>query len=546
MPRRCWCSMRSRRRWRGRGQAERARRRQERRLRRGPERCRHGAAAVARAAKAIAKAPIHAYRWTLKPLIGWECRHLPTCSEYALEAIELQRRLARQLAGAVARVPLPPVGHARLRSACPTSAASAIRWRPGATAAGGCARRLRPGALRPADALSCRRGGPAAPRPRARPALWRARTTCAPRRGRGATPCDLQAGQLGRIEGRGQLDGAAAQGPLPPPAGRTCARRRYCPARDGARPGPPASRRAPVSSADSSRRGAASCAIGPRAGAGGGVQRRAWAAVGAGLFGGAMMADGPTTSAVRASASMRAVDADELMMISERPETPAGTIGLERRQAEQRDGPRAGRDGMALRERDAGAAGRAGARSCCAGRRAGGPDLNRQAVCDAGSATMVGATTMRGSPRCAAPRRDAMPTQCTAQRQRSARAERQRAACRCGRARCSAGPRAVLSAEQSSMLASLSARSRTACRMRSRSCAALLLALLLAPLEELLEQPLLLGRIGRRRARRLLARQLRVDAAGGGVPAGPWRPPSASASRPPPSSGSSPARWRRD
>ena len=40
------------------------------------------------AAKAVAKAPVHAYRWTLKPLIGWECRHLPTCSEYALEAID--------------------------------------------------------------------------------------------------------------------------------------------------------------------------------------------------------------------------------------------------------------------------------------------------------------------------------------------------------------------------------------------------------------------------------------------------------------------------
>jgi len=36
----------------------------------------------------IAKAPVHAYRWTLKPLVGWECRHLPTCSEYALDAID--------------------------------------------------------------------------------------------------------------------------------------------------------------------------------------------------------------------------------------------------------------------------------------------------------------------------------------------------------------------------------------------------------------------------------------------------------------------------
>jgi putative membrane protein insertion efficiency factor len=45
-------------------------------------------AGAARAARALAKAPVHAYRWTLKPLMGLECRHLPTCSEYALEAID--------------------------------------------------------------------------------------------------------------------------------------------------------------------------------------------------------------------------------------------------------------------------------------------------------------------------------------------------------------------------------------------------------------------------------------------------------------------------
>ncbi len=45
-------------------------------------------AALGRAARAVAKAPVRAYRWTLKPLIGMECRHLPTCSEYALEAID--------------------------------------------------------------------------------------------------------------------------------------------------------------------------------------------------------------------------------------------------------------------------------------------------------------------------------------------------------------------------------------------------------------------------------------------------------------------------
>ena len=47
----------------------------------------YGAARIA--GKVIAKAPVHLYRWTLKPLIGWECRHLPTCSEYALEAIDI-------------------------------------------------------------------------------------------------------------------------------------------------------------------------------------------------------------------------------------------------------------------------------------------------------------------------------------------------------------------------------------------------------------------------------------------------------------------------
>lgn len=31
---------------------------------------------------------IHAYRWVLSPWIGQGCRHDPSCSSYALEAIE--------------------------------------------------------------------------------------------------------------------------------------------------------------------------------------------------------------------------------------------------------------------------------------------------------------------------------------------------------------------------------------------------------------------------------------------------------------------------
>lgn len=39
-------------------------------------------------ARAIFKAPILVYRYTLSAFIGRQCRFLPTCSEYALEAID--------------------------------------------------------------------------------------------------------------------------------------------------------------------------------------------------------------------------------------------------------------------------------------------------------------------------------------------------------------------------------------------------------------------------------------------------------------------------
>ena len=38
--------------------------------------------------KALALLPIHAYRWFLSPFLGRHCRFHPTCSAYALEAIE--------------------------------------------------------------------------------------------------------------------------------------------------------------------------------------------------------------------------------------------------------------------------------------------------------------------------------------------------------------------------------------------------------------------------------------------------------------------------
>jgi uncharacterized protein len=44
-------------------------------------------ATVLRTPRLFGRALIGAYRYTLSPLIGFRCRHLPTCSEYADEAL---------------------------------------------------------------------------------------------------------------------------------------------------------------------------------------------------------------------------------------------------------------------------------------------------------------------------------------------------------------------------------------------------------------------------------------------------------------------------
>ena len=47
--------------------------------------------------------PIHAYQWTLRPLLGGECRFVPRCSDYALEALATHGT-ARGIALATRRV----------------------------------------------------------------------------------------------------------------------------------------------------------------------------------------------------------------------------------------------------------------------------------------------------------------------------------------------------------------------------------------------------------------------------------------------------------
>lgn len=44
-------------------------------------------AAAGRAPGLVGRGLVQAYRHTLSPLVGFHCRHLPTCSQYADEAI---------------------------------------------------------------------------------------------------------------------------------------------------------------------------------------------------------------------------------------------------------------------------------------------------------------------------------------------------------------------------------------------------------------------------------------------------------------------------
>ncbi len=86
-----------------------------------------GTTLIRRAATHVLRAPILLYRYTLSPLIGPVCRYQPTCSAYALEALERHgpvkgtwltlRRLARchpikWLGGGEGHDPVPAVTNA--------------------------------------------------------------------------------------------------------------------------------------------------------------------------------------------------------------------------------------------------------------------------------------------------------------------------------------------------------------------------------------------------------------------------------------------------
>lgn len=82
-----------------------------------------GTMLLRRAATQLLRAPILAYRYCISPMIGPVCRYEPTCSAYALEALERHgpikglwltaRRLARchpikWLGGGEGYDPVPP------------------------------------------------------------------------------------------------------------------------------------------------------------------------------------------------------------------------------------------------------------------------------------------------------------------------------------------------------------------------------------------------------------------------------------------------------
>ena len=86
-------------------------------------------AAAARCGRALVKA----YRYTLSPLIGFHCRYLPTCSEYADQALDRHGLWAGGWMTTGAAVALPSMGQlrARLSADAPGRARWYLPWRYG-------------------------------------------------------------------------------------------------------------------------------------------------------------------------------------------------------------------------------------------------------------------------------------------------------------------------------------------------------------------------------------------------------------------------------
>jgi uncharacterized protein len=80
------------------------------------------------------RALVKVYRYTLSPLVGFHCRHLPTCSEYADEALERYGLWAggwMTLARLLRCHPWGTHGIDRVPETAPTGARWYLPWRYG-------------------------------------------------------------------------------------------------------------------------------------------------------------------------------------------------------------------------------------------------------------------------------------------------------------------------------------------------------------------------------------------------------------------------------
>jgi uncharacterized protein len=87
-----------------------------------------------RAPRLAGRGLIKIYRYTLSPLVGFHCRHLPTCSEYGDEALERYGLWAggwMTLARLLRCQPFGTSGIDRVPETAPPGAAWYLPWRYG-------------------------------------------------------------------------------------------------------------------------------------------------------------------------------------------------------------------------------------------------------------------------------------------------------------------------------------------------------------------------------------------------------------------------------
>ena len=76
----------------------------------------HAKSILAGIPRRAARGLVTVYRYTFSPLVGFHCRHLPTCSAYADQALDRFGLWAGGWMTLARLLPLPSLGHLRPRS----------------------------------------------------------------------------------------------------------------------------------------------------------------------------------------------------------------------------------------------------------------------------------------------------------------------------------------------------------------------------------------------------------------------------------------------